>query len=281
MMARLLFPAKVLVGVLAAFAVWQGWVFPRPSPREYTAPEQAAVRKLCGDVVERLAHEYPEDKAVGVAHFLNDPSDGFTASMRAAAADKAGWRVEEASIIQRFLADITMAVKNATSLDEIVNAGRRVGIDIVIAGKVLDTGTADGEGMARAMVIAYDVRQGKAVLNESLSATWEPTLGSRLAGAFQGMNPLLRFVVWLSLVLLVPVATPFAVHWALARKSNAASFGLLAAYTAMDLVLALLFSGFRVQGAVGALGLCLAVAVCGAYNYWICEKIAKSGGSGL
>lgn len=275
MLARLLLPAKVLFGVLAAFAVWQGSVFLRQSPREYTATEKAAVRNLCRDVVDRLAEQSPGDRAIGVAHFLNDPSDGFTTIMREAAAGTPDWRVEEASIIQRFLSDISTAVKNATSLDEIIHAGRRVGIDIVIAGRVIETLASQEGARAEAMVMAYDVKQGKALLNEPLSATWEPTLGSRLGGAVRGMNPFLRFVVWLVLVLLLPLVTPFATHWVIEKKSNLASFGLLAAYTVTGLFLALLFAGFRIEGPFRAVTLCLAVAGCGTYNYWVCERIAR------
>ena len=275
-MARLLFPAKLLFAALAAFVVWQGWVFLRPSPRGYTNSENAAIRRLCHLIVERVSHESPGVRAVGVAHFLNDPSDGFTTCMREAATGNPDWRVEDTSIIQRFLADISTAVKNATSLDEIANAGHRVGIDIVIAGKVIATRETGDGAEARASVIAYDVKEGKALLNETLAATWKPSFGSRLGSAVVGMNPFLRSGVWLLLALLLPVVTPFATHWAVERKSNAASFGLLAAYTVTDIFLALLLSGFKVQGPVKALMLCLALAGCGAYNFWICERIAGS-----
>lgn len=274
-MARLLFPTKVLAGVFVAFMVWQGWVFMRPAPREYTAAEQAAVRNLCRDAVDRVARQLPGDKVIGVAHFLDDPSDEFTATMREAASAKADWCVEEASIVQRFLADISIAVKNATSLDEIVNAGRRVGLDLVIAGKVLGTEVVEGKATARATVIAYDVKAGKTVLNASLSDTWKPTVAARVADDIQGRHPLFRLAIWLLLVLLLPVATPFATYWALTRQRNAASFGLLAAYTTADLVLGSLLAGEWGQGGAGVLWFCLAVATCAAYNYWICEKIAE------
>ena len=286
----LLASSKVVLVLVVAFVLWQAWVFLRPAPRPYSAAEQAAIRNLCGQAcnrIERVLAARGETDGqeqggthsdaplvFGVAHFLNDPSDGFTAIMRDVIAGRDAWRVEEMSVIQKFLSDVTAAVMNATSLDEIVHAGRRVGLDVVVAGKVVGTGETGGEGFAEAMFVVYDVRGGQVLFREVLSATWRPSAAARVSRGLRQVHPLLRLLAWLALVFMLPLLTPFATHWAVGRKSNFASFALLAAYTIADLFLALLFSGFRLEGPPRAVLLCLAVAACGLYNYRVCERIA-------
>lgn len=280
-MTRLLLPAKVLFVLLVGFTVWQGWVFLRPSPREYSEAENAAIDKLCRYACERIqqglavSSTNQEPRTVGVAHFLGDPTDGFTEIMRDAVASTPGWRLEETSIIQRFLADVSGAVKDATSLDEIVHAGRRVRLDVVIAGRVLQTNEEGEQSSAEAAFIAHDVRRGETVLDETLGATWRPSIGSKVREAVQDTNPLVRILVWLATVLLLPIVTPFCTHWAVAKKSNWASFGVLALYTSTGLFLGLLLTGVRVEGSLRAALLCVAVLLLSVYNFWTCERIAR------
>ncbi len=288
-MSRFLLPAKLLFVLLAGFVGWQAWIFFRPAPRAYTEREVEAIRGLASEAADRIARvalaagaqgsarDSGEPCVFGVAHFINDPTDRFTAIMAETIDARDSWRVDEASVIQRFLADVSTAVKQATSLDEVVHAGRRVGLDMLVAGKVLHVESDGSSALAEAQVVAYDLRQGKTVCNETLSVQRRASFGNRCAGTVTRIHPSIRFLVWLGLVLALPVVTPFATHWAIEKKRNSASFGLLAAYTLVDLFLALLFAGFRVGGALWAATLCLALALCCGYNYWVCGKIANTG----
>ena len=96
-----------------------------------------------------------------MAHLVNDPGDALTAGLRAAIAEVPPWSVEENPVILKFLADVTHAMKQATSLDEILHAGRRVELDLLVVGRVLDVRESDGAGEARLEVDAYDLRRGE------------------------------------------------------------------------------------------------------------------------
>ena len=92
----------------------------------------------------------------------------------------------------------------------------------------------------------------------------------------QGSYPVLRVIIWILFVLLLPLLTSFIVQQALDKKTNLASFMLLAAYTALDLLAALILSGFRILGVGGGLAFIAGLLLCAGYNYFICSRLAKN-----
>lgn len=273
-MSKLFLPAKVAFVVLSLFTAWQGWVFMRPEPREFTAAETQAVRKVCDRTVGELVDKVPAQSVFGVAHFANDPNDAFTTAMRKALAASPEFQVVQGSVIRKFLADVSSAVKNATSLDEVVHAGRRVGIDVLVVGKTGHVRHLEKDAAAEAQVIVYDVAKGACIMKQKVSATWTPLSGEQPPTKARGLHPLLRVLLWVCVVALLPLVTPFMTRWAVEKKSNAAGFALLGAYSAIGLLAAMLLMGFRIVGTCRSFLLMGAFLACAAYNYWICERIA-------
>ncbi|MBN1672412.1 MAG: hypothetical protein JXR37_15335 [Kiritimatiellae bacterium] len=277
-LSSLMVPAKLLFVAIFAYVVWQAWIFFRPRPREYVEAELGAIQMVCGDVADALAQAVSNKTVFGVAHFANDPSDAFTRTMKAALGMNPEWQVIEQSVIQKFLTDITKAVTDATSLEEVVGAGRRVGIDVIVVGRVVSVEETGIGARAEAQVHVYDARPGQWLLQKTVSQEWEPGVEPKFevapARKARKLHVIWRFLMWAGFVVLLPLATPFVTHWAVERKTNWASFGALAAYTAADVLVALLCSGFRLIGMAHGLGLVGALLVCAAYNYYVCERIA-------
>ncbi len=281
----LLASSKVLLVLVLAFVLWQAWVFMRPRPRTYTRPELEALRKVCGQFADKLTESMQNRNQdgtgdgvprLGIAHLLQDPSDQATAVLRETLNSRREWTVEESSVIQKFLSDVTRAVADATTLDEILHAGRRVELDAIVAGKI-DSVIAEGEDAASATItfIAYDLRHGSELLRKSISAKWEPDAIAKGCESFLNLHPAIKILVWLAMVGLLPWVTAPATHRTLERKSNLAGFLLLTVYTAVDLLCGLILAGFAVVGAANSLWLVGAFLLCAAYNYWACETIGK------
>ena len=291
---RLLMPAGLLMRVAFLFVLWQAWVFIRPRPREYTEVERRAVEVACrqtADALER-ALQVPASTAgtnalptpataaagpvrIGVAHLANDPTDVFTSTLRLALAGRKAWQLDESSVIQKLLADLARTVAQATSLDEVMHAGRRVELDVILMGKVVAVGERAGGAQADVDIYAYDARVGQWLMKEPVRATWRPTLAQRVRDTLRGTNRLTRLAVWLLFAGLLPWVTAPATRRVLERKSNRASFILLTVYTGLDLLLAFALAGFRVVGPRNGLVLAVLLLLCAGYNFWACERIAE------
>lgn len=277
-MTRLLLPAKSAFLILAGYVAWQGFVFIRPEPREYTKPEKIAIRNACDQAAELLNEIDQSDKTrrVGVAHFINDPNDEFTAAMKETLKKNSKWKIEDQSIIQKFLGDVTAAVRNATSLDEIVNAGRRVNLDSVVAGKIIEVKEEDDTVSVEAVIHVYDLENGKTLLNKTIVEKWEPPTSYRIRHAVDSLHPIIRFCLWLIFVGLLPLLTAQLTHWIVEKSSNVASFIMLSAYTLLDLIALIILFNFSEPGAGVIAILFLSVACCAGYNFWISERIADN-----
>ena len=276
----LLRSSRLVLWLALIFILWQAWVFWRPRPRSYSESERAALREVYALFVEVLAGGMAGSEGAdgpvrfGVAHFVGDPSDQVTKSVRSVLAVRDDWTVEESSVIQKFLGDVSKAVAKATSLDELVHAGRRVELDVIVAGRVVEIKEEAGVARAELDLCAYDVRSGRWLHRDKLAAS------CRAAGkgaTSRGMKRLawpFRLLLWLLFAGLLPWVTPFATRWAIERKSNLASFALVTGYTAVDLLLAMALSGFSIVGTGHGFLLLGAFLLCAGYNYWVCERMA-------
>ncbi len=270
----LLLPVRLLLSVILLFMLWQAWVFLRPRPRVYTAPEVQAVAEACRLAAGRLLLTNAAPARFAVAHFRGDSGDLVTETLRGALAARPGWTVAAGSPINQFLKDVSRAVGEATSLDEILHAGRRVDLDVLVAGRVLSVTQTNQTGHAMIRVHAYDTRTGTWLLRDTIAAEWSPSLLESLALRIGGWRWRTRFLIWLLVVLALPWLTLFGTRWALARRSNLASALLLGGYTLAGLVLGVCLRLFTAAGGVSWPRFFLFFILCGAYNFWTCERIA-------
>ncbi len=273
----LLFPVRLALAVLLIFFLWHAWVFLRPRPELLSAAELNALRMTVRTAAQTVRDAKPEAHLrVGVTHFVNDPTDAVTELVRTEFDRLPDITVETGSPIQKFLRDIGRAISEATSMDEIVHAARRVDLDLIIGGRVLQTMKDPESQEARAViqVAAYDAREGGWLLRETFEGTWQPHLGDKVTERILGLSARGRFILWLAVVLALPWATYWGTHWALQRRNNLASFILIMAYTVAGLLLAVALSGFRVVGAGDWWRMLGALIFAAGYNYWACENIA-------
>ncbi|MFH0909594.1 MAG: hypothetical protein V1929_12610 [bacterium] len=272
---RLGLPFRIFGLLFLCFLIWQVAVFVKPRPRPFTPPEIRAVELACDKAASALTTNLNIPSRFGVAHFIGDPYDNVTESMRVSLAGHPGWTVEKGSVIEKFLEDVMKAAGGATSLEEITKAGQRVELDVIVAGRVLSVDTSNGTSRASIQVLAYDTRPSQWLTRDTFEATWKPTFVEKTLDGVRQSSPLTRLLIWLAFVALLPWATAFATQWALERKSNFTSFIVVSAYTVIDLAAALALTGFSVAGGGPWLKFLTAFAVAAGYNFWACERIAE------
>ncbi len=267
---------KWLVPAVLLFGTWQVVVFTRPAPTPLSEPEQFAVRDACEQFVGELMESGARTGATaGVATFGDDPSKNATEICRQVIEETEGLTLSEDSIVQRFLKDVTKAVNDATSLQEILTAGNSVNLDYVVTGRLVSTETlADGGGRAVVQLAAFDSHAGESVVSRQFAGAYTPELATRGKKLLFSLNPITATLIWLGWVGLLPWLTAPLVHKIREMKSNTASFILLLGYVAIDVLLALALSGFAIAGTWGTVRILAALLISAAYSFWACEQIA-------
>jgi len=271
-------PARMFLFLLVLFIVWQVWVFSRPRPRDFTVAERAALESAMesamGPVSARIAGR---PSRFAVAHFVNDANGEATRAMQMLVERDRAWTLVQGSVIQEFLSGIGTAVIQATSLDEVVHAARRVEIDVVVTGRVVEVREKEGGAVASVQVHVFDARETETLSSGVYERDWQPGVMDRASEAVRRLPAVARLVIWLAVVLILPWGSARITHRTVAMKRNGASFALLLGYATLGTALALVFMGFEVRGAVGAVKVLAALVLSAAYSFWACERIAARG----
>lgn len=264
--AWMILPVRVVLGLLAAFVLWQMLVFFAPRPPPPDPAMQKALEQLAREAVDAIARAAPPGR-VGVAHIAGDREERVTTGLRSGFSAREGWSAVEGSPIRRFLADVEEAVAAASSLEEILVAGRKVGMDVIVAGRLLHLSSTQAVATARMDLYAYDVRDGKWLVKGPVEVV--TTLG--LMDQLKKFPLPLRVMIWIVVVGALPWLTAPLTRWALERKSNGASSTILIAYSLASLGLALVLTGFAL-----AWGWAFVVFSLSAfYHFHACERIAR------
>lgn len=275
----LLRPVLRLFGlVFLLFVVWQFFIFFRERPRAFTHAETRAAQEAAQSIVKELQRKVDQPTRFGVAYFVGDRYNMVTDTLRTTLSAPAGWTVEEGSIIIRFLEDVGQAIARATSLEEVIQAGQQVELDVIVAGRVLSAETVNDTGRVQIETHIYDLRSGAWLARTTFTGQWEPGRIERAGQQVQAVGPFWRFIMWLAVVLILPWVTAFATHYALERRSNAISFVVITGYTVLDMALALLLVGFTLAGGLPWFKFLVAFLFSAGYNYWACERIAGRAG---
>ena len=277
-----LFPTKLILGALALFLGYQAVVLTLPAPREFTETEKRAVQSAAETMADELERRIEGNPRLGIARFLKDSNDTVTETVRNEFTERSetgSWQVREGSVIANFLSDISSAVAGATTPDEVIHAGRRVGLDMVVGGRVQEVSGSRDEGRVVIRAVAYDFQEGRTTMNEIITGTWRGAPEVRDETVWSGLYPgLLGWLIWMGCILLLPRLTSVLIRKAMEQQSNTASAILLVAYTAGDAILGWLLVGFPFTMFGGAIGAAAVIILCGLYNYWISEKIAGDNG---
>ena len=82
-------------------------------------------------------------------------------------------------------------------------------------------------------------------------------------------------IAWIAFAVVLPWASYAALPFVLRTESNAVSVLLLAALWLLDILMALWLCGWHVNGALGWAVLLLGFIAAGAYNFVVCESLAR------
>ena len=254
--------------LLGLFILFQIWFWLRPAPVPFTANEASAVRSAVRVALEKAESvEGTLPATAAVVHFSSDPTDEATAILREELAVR-GWTPVAGSPAVAFLKSLGKTLNEATSVDEYLRPGARVGIDVVFYGTVRSVTSHEGISRATLTVKAYDTRKGATLLEEDVSEAY-PKVSTALGRAVVAKSRSSRWWIFAAVALVLPWAlAPLSLR-VLGRRSNGANAGVLAALVGLDLLAgAVLF--YDISG--HAMSAVVVVVLCVFYDV-VCSEI--------
>lgn len=275
---RVLFQFVRWIGLffVLIFLFWQAFVFVRPAQRTLSDGEVRAVRAAVAAFREDLAAQLGQRAVrLGVVSLTGEGAAQATVELRGVLERQSDWRVDTRSVPQAFVEDVLKALRDASTLEQVLGAGKQVELDVVVAGRMVSAWMRD-DGRAEVVMdlYAYDTQAGVWLLRKSYPMSWAPDWVERVPLEVVGAAWWQRLVLWASIVLVLPWLTPFIARWARERRSNAASALALSFYVVVSLLLAGALMGFALSGLSDWLLLVAALVLSGGYAFWACERIA-------
>jgi hypothetical protein len=271
--ARLLFlgylTTPLFLGLAVIFLGVQVFFWLRPAPVPLKPEEREAVRTAVGQALDAAKNvEGLMPATVAVVHLSGDPSDDATAVLREELERRDGWTPIKGTPAAAFVRDVAKTIMEATSVEECLRAGRRVGIDVIVRGKLDAVTSTNGTASAALFLSLYDTRKGADVISGAFQGSWPPPAPVARLGA-SSVSGKWIFGVF---ALLLPWLAAAVVIRAREARSNIASALLLAGLLALDM----LVGAFFVKGLFSGVGIAISVgAVCLIYNLVVCEILSR------
>jgi len=260
-------------GLAAVFVLCQLWFWLKPSPVPFSPNESAAVR----DAVQRVLDGVSESEgfatpvSAAVVHLVSDSTDEATAVVRREIADREGWTLVNGSPAVAFVKSLAKTLYEASSVDEYLRPGARVGIDVVFYGVLNHVSTEGGISRASLTLTAYDTRRGVDLFKGDVNGEF-PRVRTAVGRAVVAKSRSSRIWIFAVFALLLPwISAPLSLR-VLSRRSNGASALALGVLVALDAVAGLvLFYGIASHGAA----VLSILAVCLVYDLVCCEFLSR------
>lgn len=257
---------------LGAFVLFQLWFWLRPAPVPLSSNESAAVRAAVAETLDSIEkNDGFSRSSAAVVHLVSDPTDEATAILRHELADREAWSLVSGSPAIAFVKSLAKTIYEATSVDEYLRPGARVGIDVVFYGVLNHVSTEAGVSRASLTLTAYDTRSGTNLFKGDVVGEF-PKTSTAIGRAIVAKSRSSRGWIFAITVLLLPwIFAPLSLR-VLSHRTNGASAAVLCAIVLADALLGLvLFYGVSSQLPAA---LCI-LSVCAAYDLLCCELLSR------
>ncbi len=253
--------------ILAFYIAWLGWQ--QLGPRK---PEIGPVRKVLADkaaqeIVETLRQNKNQINNVVLVHFVNDPTDYFTDSLRRQIEEKGIFDIKDRTFFEKVRNKLNLRHPAGDSTEAGAKIAKLMKVEGSVIGSVKSFESYPG-GSKIEVVYELVSAQGNVVyagqyVKDSNSFFLKP---ESIEESVQSVRWFQRALACLLLVLLLPVFTISFIRSMVRRRSNGQNAFVLAIYTLADAVFAWLLVGAALDGFMSVLVFAAAVAAAFAYN---------------
>ncbi len=230
-----------------------GWCLLGPSKPTVDANRRAIADAAIVKTLDAVHNQRAAIRQVAVLHFINDPTDHLTKSLRNRLNASGLLTVEDVPFIERLNNLLSLRNDGVYSLDEALDYGKKNRLDGVLIGKIDIFESYRNGARLIGQIDMVDVKAGRVVFSVALNEDLSSSLSARMKGALATSSDEtgeMSFTPWywrvftfILIVLLLPIFTIVFIRTMVAKKSNGANAFVLAVYTAIDLVFAWMMVG--------------------------------------
>lgn len=273
------------VGAVALFAI--AWSFLGPEKPDVDPIRQMIAKRAIIKVAKELRDKRDDIKRVAVIHFVNDPTDHLTLSLRNELSASGAFNVDSTGFVER--ANNLLAIRNdgMFSYEEALEYGERNELDAVIIGRVEQFELVDEKNAhLTGEVKMIDVRTKNIVVEIDIDENSKKTFASQIkslaidaAGEsseeIHALSPALRLLIFVLATILLPIVTIALIRKVVSHNSNKENALMLFGYTFFDSVIAFFLIGGCTETIWAAVLFLFAIAAAFYYNLQIMSFALK------
>jgi hypothetical protein len=272
---RILLQIAIGLGLLSSM-VYEGYQLLSPSDNRLGTVRRDLAEKLCSEAAQDLPKR-PGVPSLAILNLAGDEQNYVTALLREKIAASGEYRLLESTFFGKLMREFGREEMAVSRLEDAVAIARQLGVDLVVFGEL-----PDFQSNAETANIRLELRMAERSTGQAVFArTYSQELGgslvlgatqrARIANSSKGR----RIFVWILFTILLPIVTIPLIRRLISVESNATTLALLAGYTVVDLLVALLLTGFWIPTIWTALILVLALAGSAYYNYCIASFVER------
>lgn len=265
----------VFIGALC----WMGWQYLGPVKPAVSEPRKQAAVGAMPQVLEDLRANRGDIKTLRLVHLDGDPSDFITTTLRDKLDLSGLFTLDDRSLRTKLEMLLNLPVPSAASLDQALAQAAGSKAQAVLFGTV-NRFEEGRDGAVLDMELALATRpEGRVVWTQRYNnreRAGMPLAVRAAEAAPAGGGPfLLRLMGWLVFALLLPVFSVQFLRTMLRRQDNRVTAAMLALYTGVDALMAVLFLTGLPASWAGAAALLIPCAAAFLYNARIMSHLMK------
>jgi hypothetical protein len=237
-------------------------------------------RNLAQRVCAKAADELPRRNgipSIAVLDLAGDVQGLVTNLLRDRIAATGEFHLMEEPFLRKLLREFGKDGAPITRLADAVATARETGVDMIVFGEIPEFAVRQDSAALKLELRMAERASGQAIFARSYfesvgggglaSSYWR----ARIADSSKGR----RIFIWVAFTLLLPLVSFPLIRRLLSEDSNLLNLVLLLAYTIVDMLFALLLTGFWIPTVWTAGILVLALAASGYYNYRIAAMVDR------
>jgi hypothetical protein len=237
-------------------------------------------RNLAERVCTEAVGDLPKREGVpsiAVLDLTGDQQSFITKLLREKIAASGEFRVLDETFFHKLLREFGKDHEFSARLEDAVATARQIGVDLIVFGEIPEFTAKDDAATLKLELRMAERASGQAIFAHSysesiggslvLSAYWR----ARIADSSKGR----RMFIWIAFTLLLPLGTIPLIRRLTAQDSNLLNLAVLLGYTILDMLVALLLTGFWIPTLWTAGILILALVSSAYYNYRIASFIER------
>jgi hypothetical protein len=270
------FVKPLIFGAVGLSMVFEGYQLFGPADDSLGFMRRNLADRICTKVVDDLPRRNGVP-SVAVLDFAGDFQGVVSRMLRERIASTGEFQVLEDNFFRKLLREFGKDNAPITRLGDAVATAREIGVDLVVFGEIPEFVARQEFAVLNMEVRVAERESGQAIFaqryGERLGSTW---LGSaywraRIADSSKGR----RIFIWIAFTLLLPLVTIPLIRRLVAVDSNLINLALLLGYTILDMLFALLLTGFWIATIWTTMILILALAGSAYYNYRIAVIVER------